>query len=114
VSYGNATGFQDGSNRVIPNLFNCAAGGNTTNFGTNEPASRQIGTVTLTADPFVDAAGGNFAPNSTAGGGAALKAVAYPLSFPGISTSNNLDIGAAQAIAAAGGIIKVAMRGGFL
>lgn len=33
--------------------------------------------VTLTADPFTNAAGGDFTLNGTAGGGAALKAVGY-------------------------------------
>lgn len=35
--------------------------------------------ITLTADPFTDAAGGDFTLNSTAGGGAALRAVSISL-----------------------------------
>lgn len=38
--------------------------------------------VTLSADPFTNAAGGDFTLNSTAGGGAALKGVAFPTSIP--------------------------------
>lgn len=38
--------------------------------------------VTLTADPFTNAAGGDFTLNGTAGGGAALKGVAFPTSIP--------------------------------
>lgn len=38
--------------------------------------------VTLTADPFTNAAGGDFSLNSTAGGGAALKAAGYPGVMP--------------------------------
>jgi hypothetical protein len=41
--------------------------------------------VALTADPFVDAANGNFALNSTSGGGATLRALNFQL--PSISTT---------------------------
>lgn len=34
--------------------------------------------ITLTATPFTDAAGGNFALNTTSGGGAALRAAGFP------------------------------------
>jgi len=54
------------------------------------------GDVTLTADPFTNAAGGDFSLNTTAGGGAAARAVGFPGVFPGISTTGYLDIGAAQ------------------
>ena len=38
--------------------------------------------VTITADPFVNAAGGDFSLNATAGAGAACKNVAAPTSIP--------------------------------
>lgn len=38
--------------------------------------------VTLTVDPFVDATNGDFRLNNTAGGGAALRGVAYPRAIP--------------------------------
>jgi hypothetical protein len=38
--------------------------------------------ITLSTDPFVDAATGDFRLNATAGGGAALKNVAFPIAFP--------------------------------
>ncbi len=38
--------------------------------------------ITLSADPFTNAAGGDYSLNSTAGGGAALKGVAFPTSIP--------------------------------
>jgi hypothetical protein len=38
--------------------------------------------VTLSADPFTDAANGDFSLNSTSGGGAALKGMGFPATFP--------------------------------
>lgn len=38
--------------------------------------------ITLSADPFTNAAGGDFTLNNTAGGGADLKGVAFPTSIP--------------------------------
>ena len=52
--------------------------------------------VTLTGGPFVNAASGNFALNTTAGAGAACRAVGYPGVLPGGLTTGYLDIGAAQ------------------
>ncbi len=59
--------------------------------------------ITLTGDPFVDAANGNFALNATAGAGAALKAAGFPGVFPGGLTTGYLDIGAVQHADPAGG-----------
>ncbi len=92
-------------------LWNCAgynnSGGNvSTNITSN------TGFITLSAAPFVATGSSNYALNSTAGGGAALKQVGYPTSFNGLSTSNYIDIGAAQAVAS-GGIIRTGMDGGF-
>jgi hypothetical protein len=77
-------------------VTNCAFGANTsgaTSLGTGSVSS---GTVTLTADPFVNAAGGNFALNSTAGGGAACRAAGTPGVFPAGLTTSYTDIGAVQ------------------
>lgn len=52
--------------------------------------------VTLTADPFINAAGNVYHLNTTAGGGAALRAAGFPGLFPGGLTTGYLDIGAAQ------------------
>jgi hypothetical protein len=57
--------------------------------------------VTLTGDPFVNAAGGNFALNNTAGAGAAARGAG----FPGVleaGGSGFIDIGPLQHQAAAG------------
>lgn len=59
--------------------------------------------VTLTADPFTSAAGGDFSLNNDAGGGAACRAAGYPGAFPGGLTTGYLDIGAAQHQDAGGG-----------
>ncbi len=72
--------------------------------GTNRiGVSAGTGDVTLTADPFTARASNNFAPNSTAGGGAALKQAGYPGTFatPLSAGTGYLDIGAFQSQAAA-------------
>jgi hypothetical protein len=68
-------------------------------IGGNLPASKAIGTIALTSSPFVDAAGNNFALNTTPGGGAAVTAAGIgspALLIPGVGTISYLDIGAAQ------------------
>jgi hypothetical protein len=52
--------------------------------------------VTITGDPFTNAAGGDFSLNNTSGRGAALRGTGYPGLFPGSSTTGYLDIGAVQ------------------
>jgi hypothetical protein len=64
------------------------------------------GTIALSGDPYVNRAGGNFALNSTAGAGAAVRAASFPSSFPGVATSTFSDIGAAQH-QDAGGVIVI-------
>lgn len=79
-------------------ILNCAAGYPNTGGNTNGYTSgvTNIGFVSLTADPFVDPAGGNFALNNTAGGGALLRAAGFPGAFPGGLTISYPDIGAVQ------------------
>lgn len=72
---------------------------NGTNFGNAYTSS--VG-GTLTADPFTNAAGGNFALNNTAGGGAACRATG----FPGVLAAGGtgfIDIGPLQHQDAGGG-----------
>lgn len=86
--------------------FNLSGGGlytflnnahyNNTSGGVNGSSNINIGTITLTADPFTNAAGGDLSLNNTAGGGAALRALGFPALFPAGLTANYLDIGAAQ------------------
>lgn len=75
-------------------VVNCAFFNNGTNI---TGVGRAVGTVTLSADPYVSAAGGNYAPNATSGGGAAIRGAAFGNAPPGLSsTAGGLDIGAVQ------------------
>lgn len=75
------------------NCFN-AYGSNTSGARNNLVAGRSD--VTLTADPFTNKASRNFAPNNTAGGGALLRAAAFPGAFQNGTTTSYADIGAVQ------------------
>jgi hypothetical protein len=66
-------------------------------------AANVEGTVALSADPFTNRAGGDYSLNSTAGGGAALKAAGLG-SFPGSASVGYPDIGAVQS--RGGGILN--------
>ncbi len=79
---------------------NCAFGSNGANYHNMQARASD---VTLTVDPFTNGAGGDFSLNSTAGGGAACKAVAFPGTFPGGSSVGSLDIGAVQTAGGGGG-----------
>lgn len=73
--------------------YNNTSGVNSPNLTAN---CLYVNSVTLTADPFTDAAGGDFSLNTVAGGGAACRAAGFPGTFPAVSTTGYLDIGAAQ------------------
>jgi hypothetical protein len=76
ISYGNSGfGFRSSANVGGHFLFNCASGGNTSG---NFSSCTEEGSITLTADPFTNAAGGDFSLNSAAGGGALLKGAGLP------------------------------------
>jgi hypothetical protein len=87
----------------MSNAFNQAVLNYNNAYGANTTAPRHnlavgTGDVTLTADPFVGRTSNNFALNSTAGGGAALKGVG----FPGVTLNMGtgaLDVGALQTAA---------------
>jgi hypothetical protein len=73
---------------------------NTTSDRNNFPTGP--GDITLTASPFVNGAGNNFALNNNSGGGASLRAAG----FPGVLQAGGtgyLDIGALQHQATGGG-----------
>lgn len=107
IFYGNGTGingsggswtaFQTQAMSTISR--NNAYGGNTTNF-TGWKASQ--GDITLSAIPWVNAPTGNFALNSTAGGGATLKATGYPGTFPSGTTVGFPDVGPVQSTGGGG------------
>ena len=77
-----------------------AFGSNTSGARENIPAGSHD--VTLSADPFVNGASANFALNSTAGGGTALKGVGFPGALL-VGGTGFMDIGALQHQATAGG-----------
>lgn len=83
----------------VLNLLN-AYGANVSGARSNFDAG--AGDVTLTADPFVSRNAGNFALNSTAGGGAGLKAIGYPGTIPGAG-AGFADVGALQTAGGGGG-----------
>jgi hypothetical protein len=92
LSYGNrGTGFAIWTDSA---LFNCAAGANASAI-VNAPAVN-LGFITLTANPFTNAAGLDFSPNRAAGGGASLRAAGVPSVLPGTNTPSYPDVGAAQ------------------
>ena len=84
--------------------------GTTVTLGRNNAIDSQgmtfyssVGDVLLTADPFTNAAGGDYTLNATAGGGLLCKAAGYPGAGFGGATAGTLDIGAVQSGAASGG-----------
>jgi len=79
-------------------LLNCAVYNNTTHVSGTPWAN--VGLITLSADPYANQAGGDFSPNNTAGGGAAVRADGIGC----YGQTTNEDIGAVQhADPAAGG-----------
>lgn len=97
IAYGNGTyGFNDVSGSQGLALFNCAAGNNTSGATNGYLATSMFNMVTLTGDPFTNAAAGDFSLNNTAGAGAACRAAGFPGVFPGGLTTGYLDIGAVQ------------------
>ncbi len=89
--YNVAVGFT--TNGSSPIMRNCAGvAGSVAGSG---KIGRNYGFITLTADPFTNAAGNDFSLNATAGGGALLKGLGYPTSFPGLSTNTYPTVGAA-------------------
>lgn len=89
ISYGN-TG-KGYNNAALLSLINCAAGSNSGGY-TNVTPLLDIDPITLTADPFTNAAGGDFSLNNTAGGGALCRAAGIsPVGQTGFP-----DIGAVQ------------------
>src|SRR3972149_5828939 len=88
-------------------LINCADYNNTAGRSTGT-TKQNVNPITLTADPYVNRAGGDFRPNSTVGGGAELRGA-------GVGTwgqTDNKDIGAVQHTDPAGGGARNVLIGG--
>jgi hypothetical protein len=98
LSYGNTNdGFKNNTAEAF--LTNCAAGGNGGSDQTGFASGAVQGFVTLTANPFIDAAAGNFGLNGVPGGGLACRGTGVPGIFPGIASTGFPDIGAVQGLA---------------
>lgn len=84
-SGGSGTGF---TVQTPSKLINCATYNNTTAISGTPFAN--VGAIVLTADPYVNRAGGDFRPNNAAGGGALLQAIGLGV----FGQTNNEDSGA--------------------
>lgn len=105
VSYGSAGGWGINSSGSGPATYianaNAWGGNSSGNANTSTGLSTGLNPVILSANPFTSSS--NFLPNSTAGGGTALKGAGFPGVFPGGSSTGVLDIGAVQSGAGGGG-----------
>lgn len=102
IFYGNtvsAINFGGSANAQWIQYYVSAANAFGANGSTGWPGSYGP-TITLTANPFTNAAGGDFSLNSTSGGGALLKAAGFPLAY-GTATTSSFNVGPAQGGAAA-------------
>lgn len=117
IAYGcSNNGFRSpgGVNGLV--TINCAAGNNTAGNFSN---CLEEGSITLTADPFTDAANDDFSLNSAAGGGALLRAAGIRWGDGLVyDQANYLDVGALQHQDAGGGggglLVNPGMRGGMI
>lgn len=95
-------------------MLKCAGRSNTSgNVDTSVVPFKNLDFITLTADPYQNAAGADFRLNSTAGGGAALRGLGIGVS----GQTDSQDIGAVQTAAGSGGggglILPRPMNGGY-
>ena len=94
IAYGHTGVSQSGFTGFGHWLFNCAAGNNSTNFASSFIGP--VGNITLTANPFTNAASDDDSLNNTAGGGALCRAAGYATLPPIISTTSAPDVGVSQ------------------
>lgn len=80
-------------------VLNCATFGNGAGVG---GGTMTRGLVALSGDPSVNSASGNYAPNNTAGTGAACRAAGFPAKLGNQLTASYPDIGPAQSSASGG------------
>lgn len=83
-------------------ILNCAGYSNTSGDYNSTYITNVTGFISLSGDPFVDRTNNNFALDTTAGEGNALRQVGYPTTSASGSSTNYLDIGAIQNAAAGG------------
>lgn len=109
ASYGFST---SGSSTCVV-IDRCATYNNTSGAFQNIDSSMQLNCVTLSGDPFTNAASNDFSIDNTSGEGAALRGIGIRLS-PSISSTDYTDIGGVQHQDSGGGGTTVAAFGGFL
>jgi hypothetical protein len=90
-----AFGFASSSTSDMTYTRQCAGYNNTSGNFSGIAALQQIGFVTLTADPFTNAAGADFSLNNTTGGGHSLRG-AGNITLPITTTVSYPDIGGVQ------------------
>lgn len=73
--------------------------------GARNAISAGANDITLTGDPFTNAAGGDFSLNATASAGAACRSVGFPSVFPGATSTSYVDLGASQHQRSGNGIV---------
>lgn len=110
ISYGNG-GYGFGEVYAFLRVQSCAYGGNTSGNLNGTPSALSAGNVSLTGDPFTNAAAGDFGLNNTAGAGAACRAAGIPGAFPGGTTTGYPDLGAVQHQDSGGGTSVVRTAG---
>lgn len=101
IFYGNGGYGIDDNGMIGVKAVNCAFRNNTSGANRSIVSNLNFNPITLTADPFVNAAAGNFALNAAAGGGALLRALGYG-TLPGGLTVGYPDVGAVQARSTSG------------
>jgi hypothetical protein len=99
------TGFSANAVYQELDLLNCAAFGNTTADYNTTNIPNRTDCLTGSAGYFVNAASGDFALNTTSGGGAAARAAGYPGTLPRGTTVGYRDIGTAQHQDTGGGAV---------
>jgi hypothetical protein len=106
----NCVATQNAANGFLTNsgtlnfLLYCAGYSNTSGNISGFDSTVQVGFVTLTGDPWTNAAGGVFTTNTTSGAGAALRAAGFPAAlFPASAGTSYADIGLLQHQDAGGG-----------
>ncbi len=94
----------------------CAFYNNTQDIvtGSSYPGFKVVGKITLTGDPIVNPATGNFGIDNTTGEGALLRGLGWPATYNNGLTANALDVGPSQHSAAAGGCELIGMGGGLV
>lgn len=127
IAYNSATGFTTPSNNEIhafirciavnnsslgfnnfcSPMIQCAAYNNGTDYNETDPTKAvTFGNITLTADPFTDAANGDFTLNSDAGGGELLKSVQWT-DASGVTSYYDVGTYQRQVTAGSGGNVIV-------